>query len=89
MLSKFGHLIATYKLETALCKLRILDVTNKAATNAIRSNASENLWHERLGHISQGHLYTMIHKNVAIRLDLLDISSFQFCKSCVVRKQHK
>ncbi len=76
MLSKFGHLIATYKLENVLCNLKTSNVTNEAPTNAIRSNANENLWHGRLGHISQGHLYTMIDKNISIILDLLNINSF-------------
>jgi hypothetical protein len=88
LLSKFGHLITTYKLENVLCKLRISNVTNEAPTNAIRSNASENLWHERLWHISQGQLYSMIHKNITIKLNLPSINSFQFCKSCAARKQH-
>ncbi len=88
MLSKFGHLIATYKLENVLCKLRISNVTNEALINVIRSNVSENLWRERLRHISQKQLDSMIHKNIAIKLDLPDINSFHFCKSCAARIQH-
>jgi hypothetical protein len=61
---------------------------NEVLANVVSSNSNANLWHKRLGHISQGCLQTIIHKDISIgNLDLVDIKSFQFCKSYnVVRK---
>ncbi len=44
-----------------------------------RWNKSANLWHEGMGHISQGCLQTMVHKHIPIRLFNLNdtnLSSF-------------
>jgi hypothetical protein len=87
--SKFGQLVAIYKLENNLYKLRISNETNKVSTNTTSSSSSANLWHERLRHINQGHLQTMVHKNIAIGLNLVEINSSHFCQSCNARKQYK
>jgi hypothetical protein len=83
-LSKSSQLITTCKLENDLYKLGISNVINGILANATSSNTSANLWHERLGHTSQGRLQTMVHKNIAIGLDLAKIIFFHFCKSCNV-----
>ncbi len=45
--------------------------------NVTSSNKSVNLWHEGMGHISQGCLQTMVHKHIPIRLfNLNDTKSF-------------
>ncbi len=45
--------------------------------NATSSNKSANVWHERMGHISQGCLQTMVYKHIPIRLfNLNDTKSF-------------
>jgi hypothetical protein len=72
-----------------LYKLGISNETNKVLTIAIRSSSSANLWHERLGHINQGHLQTMVHKNIAIGLYLVEINSSHFSQSCNARKQYR
>jgi hypothetical protein len=52
-------------------------MTNEVLANIVSSNLNANLWHKRLGHIGQGCLQTMIHKDIAIgNLDLVDIKSF-------------
>ncbi len=89
ILSKSSQLVATRKLENDLYKLGISNETNKVLTNAIRSSSNAKLWHERLGHINQGHLQTMVHKNIAIGLDLVEINSSHFCQSCNARKQYR
>jgi hypothetical protein len=76
-------------LENDLYKLGISNETNKVFSNATSSSSSANLWHERLGHINQRHLQTMVHKNIAIGLDLVEINSSHFSQSCNARKQYK
>ncbi len=89
ILSKYGQLVATCKLENDLYKLGISNETNKVLTNVTSSSSSANLRHERLGHINQKHLQTMVHKNIAIRLDLVEVNSSHFCQSCNARKQYR
>jgi len=73
----------------ATCKLGISNETSKVLTNATSPSSSANLWHERLGHINQRHIQTMVHKNIAIGLDLVEINSSHFCQSCNARKQYR
>ncbi len=62
-------------------------MTNEVLANVVSKNSNANLWHKRLGHIGQGCLQTMIHKDTAIgNLDLVDIKSSQFCNSYNVVK---
>jgi hypothetical protein len=56
IVSKFGQLVATCKLENDLYKLEISNETSKVFTNVTSPSSSASLWHERLGHINQGHL---------------------------------
>jgi hypothetical protein len=66
LLSKYWHLITTYKLENNLYKLGISNMTNEVLANVVSSNLNANLWHKRLGHIGQGCLQTIIYKDIAI-----------------------
>jgi hypothetical protein len=51
IVSKFGQLVATYKLENDLYKLEISNETSKVFTNVTSPSSSASLWH-----INQGHL---------------------------------
>lgn len=54
--------------------------------NLVTVKDETDLWHSRLGHVSQKSIDTLVRKGF---LDKKKISSLQFCESCVIRKAHR
>lgn len=54
--------------------------------NAVVKADETNMWHSRLGHVSQKSLDMMVRKGY---LDETNVSTIQFCESCIFGKAHK
>ena len=59
---------------------------HKGEINAIQKYASINLWHRRLGHISEKRLQTLARKQFLPNLQSMPLKT---CDHCLVRKTHR
>lgn len=59
----------------------------KADVNAIQKDVSVDLWHARLGHISEKGLQTLVRKKYLPQLQ--SMSSLKSCDHCIVGKTHR
>ena len=56
------------------------------ASPACTKDGDIDLWHQRLGHPSEGRLDNIVHKKLVTGINLLKASKMSFCQSCVEGK---
>lgn len=84
-----GRLEGMGSLVGKLYQLDCEPITEEQASPAWEEKSDVNLWHQRLGHLSEGQLSDIVRKELVTGIKLPKVTKLFFCQGCVEGKMNR